>query len=308
MSDLRDLVNPLIWREIASIGAIEAAVARQTDSGYSFLLTESKLEKQANVTQLTMVLRLAGEQPDFSTGVTGALFKAQSALTQAIDTTATLRTMRLAGRELLAQYTSALERVDGLPRTAVRRALMRAIVHDTVLSAHIARRTGDPADERDLPRSLSAYFATDKAQVCMRCLLDRPGRAWPLERSEPRPHQYICGACHHEVLEGLPSDLREQAERWPVDLREDRVIHRALSRPERLKAIHQILYPLSGIESHVPEPAAAHAIDVPEAIPTPGPRGDAPDGVVTIHPAHAGGLEDEYVTILFTPDRLRRHW
>lgn len=308
MSELGDLLNALIWREIAAIGAIEAAVARQTHPGYSFLFTEAKLEKQANVSQLAMVLRLAGEQPDFSTGLTGALLKGQAALTQAVDTTATLRAMRLVGRELLTQYTGALERAHGIRHTAIRKALTRAIVQDTVLSAHIARRSGAPADERDLPRSLGAYFATEQARVCLRCLLDRPGRKPPLERSEPRPHQYICGACHHEVSEGLPPDLREQAERWPAQLREDRLIHRALSRPERVKAFDEVLYPLSGIEAHVPEPAAARAVDMPDAIATPGPREDAPDGVMSIEPAHAGGLEEDYVTVLFTPERLQRDW
>jgi hypothetical protein len=269
---------------------------------------ESKLEKQANVTQLATVLRLNGEQPDFSTGLTGTILKAQAAFTQAADTTATLRGMRLVGRELLSQYADAVEQTDGLGRAALRKALTRAIVQDTVLSAHIAGRSGDAADAGDLPRSLTAYFYSAEARVCLRCLLDRTGRALPLERAEPRPHQYICGACHHEVLEGFPPDLRAQADSWPTALREDRVIHRALSRPERLRAIHEVLQPLSGLKPYVPEPAAARALDVPDAIPTPGPHEHAPDAEVSIEPMAAASPEDEYVTVLFTPELLRRHW
>jgi hypothetical protein len=69
-----------------------------------------------------------------------------------------------------------------------------------------------------------------------------------------------------------------------------------------------VLFPLSGIDAFIPEPAAARAIDVPEAVATPGPRKDAPEAVMTIEPEGVGGLEGDYVATLFTPDRLRRDW
>jgi hypothetical protein len=109
-----------------------------------------------------------------------------------MDTTATLRAMRLVGRELVHQYTSALDSVVGIASRSLRTALSRAIVQDVVLSAHIARRSDDPADERDVPHSVSACFATGEARVCMRCLLDRAGRNSVLQRDEsfePHPPQ-----------------------------------------------------------------------------------------------------------------------
>ncbi|HEY8176071.1 MAG TPA: hypothetical protein VIF32_10280 [Gemmatimonadaceae bacterium] len=111
-----------------------------------------------------------------------------------MDTTATLRAMRLVGRELVHQYTSALDSVVGIASRSLRTALSRAIVQDVVLSAHIARRSDDPADERDVPHSVSACFATGEARVCMRCLLDRAGRNSVLQRDEsfePHPHKVV---------------------------------------------------------------------------------------------------------------------
>lgn len=307
MTPLAESVNALIWRELASIGAIDAAVGRQTDPGYTFLFIETKLEKQANVTQLTTLLRMQGMAPDFSTGLTGIALKTQAALVQAVDTTATLRAMRLVGRELVHQYTRSLDTSEGIATATFRKALGRAIVQDTVLGAHIARRSSDPADARELPQALPQYFATEEAHVCMRCLLDRPGRASALHRDEPRPPQYICAACHHEVFEALPPDLREQSARWLPDVRGDRIIHRALSRPERLRAIHEVLHPLSGLAAEIPPLAADRAVDLPTATPTAGPAPDTPSAIRTIEPVSLAG-EDEYVAALFDPDRVKAHW
>jgi hypothetical protein len=307
MTPLADVVNALIWRELAAIGAIDAAVPRQTDPGYTFLFLETKLEKQANVTQLTTLLRMNSLQPEFSTGLTGIVLKTQAALVQAVDTTATLRAMRLVGRELVHQYTRSLEAVGAIASATFRKALGRAIVQDTILGAHIARRTGDPVDARELPRPLPEYFATDAARVCMRCLLDRPGSAAALVRDEPRPPQYICAACHQEVFEDLPPDLREQATRWPAELRDDRIIHHALSRPARLTAIHHVLHPLSGLPREVPQVALDRAIDFPSALATPGPTSGTPAAVRAIEPM-SGGFEEDYVTTLFDPARVRAHW
>jgi hypothetical protein len=295
MSSLAAFLNPLIHRELAAIAATEAAVTRQTDPGYSFLYTESKLEKQANVTQMSTLLRLAG--------------KGQTALLQAVDTTATLRAMRMVGRELVQRYTETIAQVEPIARAGLRKALSRAIVQDTVLSAHIARRTGHPSDSEELPQPLDAYFAANGPRVCMRCLLDRPHAVAALERGEPRPYQYICAACHHEVFEDIPPDLRSQAHSWPEELREDLVIHRALSRPERLRAVHEVLYPLSGLAFDIPEPASSKPFVVPDTMSTPPPRKDAPDGVLTIDPIPSGrGVEEpeeQYVQLLFEP--LIRH-
>jgi hypothetical protein len=234
--------------------------------------------------------------------------KVQTALTQAVNTTATLRAMRLVEHDTIREYTDALRASDGsLVRAALRKALGRAIVQATVLAAHIARRTGDPKEARDLPRALSAYFASDEARVCMRCLLDRPGRRRALERNEPRPYQYICAACHDEVIADFPPDLKEQMDRWPDALREDRVIHKALGRPARLKAVHRVLHPLSGLDPEVPVPAVERAVHLPEILPLPAP--DAEPGYERSVPQRPlSESERQYVDVLFNPEELRKHW
>ena len=309
MTMIADVLNPILWRELAGIGAVDAAVRRQTEPGYTFLLNETKLAKQANVSQLLSMLRLARQEPALSTGAAGIALKAHASITQAMDTTAALRALRLVGRELIGHYVSALETVDDeVIRRGLRKALSRAIIDDTIASAHIAGRTGKPSDARDLPRALSAYFARNDARVCMRCLLDRSGRAAPIERGEPRPHQYICGACHFEVFNDFPEDLRVQAPHWPDTLREDRVVHRALSRPSRLEAIQEVLHPLSGLNAERPVPASARAEMPPIAVPLAGPDQNARAGTLTLGDAAPRGAESEYVEILFAPDRLRRYW
>jgi hypothetical protein len=190
----------------------------------------------------------------------------------------------------------------------MRKALGRAIVQDTVLSAHIARRSGEAAEQRNLPRPLVAYFATDEARVCMRCLLDRPGRSAPLERGEPRPHQYICAACHDDVFDDFPDDLREQASTWPRELREDRIIHRALSRPARVQALHEVLHPLSGMAAEIPQRAAERAVDVPAADATPGPTPGAATADTRIQPPTGPTAEDQYVQIVFDPKSVKAYW
>ena len=308
MTSLAPVVNPLIWRELAAIGAIDAAVPRQTDAGYTFLYLETKLEKQANVTQLTTLLRRQGEQPDMATGLMGAALKAQTAVTQAVDTTATLRAMRLVGRELIQQYVTALEQCAGLAAAALTTALRRTVVQDSVLSAHIARRSGDATALRDVPRPLAEYFASDEARVCMRCLLDRPGRLRPLERRAPRPDQYICAACHDEVRRDVPSDLQESLTRAADDVHADHLIHRALSRASRLTAVHTVLYPLSGLHADPPSPAAAKAVVVPEAVVSPGPMPATPRAVTTIDDTAVSTDERVYVDILLDPAQLGRYW
>ena len=115
--------------------------------------------------------------------------------------------MRVAEIELITLYAEAVGRLDGLAKRALRKALGRALVQSHLLTAHIAKRTGSAADAQLLPAPLGDYFAGADPRACMRCHLDRPGKASALERTDPHPYTYLCAACHDDVLAELPPDL-----------------------------------------------------------------------------------------------------
>jgi hypothetical protein len=164
------------------------------------------------------------------------------------------------------QYRDAHAQLSGMARAVLERPFHRAVKRWVVLIAHVVqRREGDSSLAEKLPLPLDRYFASSEDRVCMRCLFDRPGALPALERGDPRPQQYLCAACHDEVLSRFPPDLLAQADRWPAAVREDRVIERALGRPEKLRAEREVHALLSGLPPDLPEPAAARAAESPVA-------------------------------------------
>jgi hypothetical protein len=304
---LRVAIEPLIAREIISIGAIDAATPRQNDPGYTYLYHETKIDKQSNVQQLSTVLRVARAKVQRAAAVAELAVKAQAMLAQTLSTPATLRVMRVMQAELVNQYANAVDNLHGDAQRAVAMCLGRALTSVTVLTAHVARLTASDSERPLLPRGLGEYFASEQPRVCMRCLLDRPGRSQAILRRDPHPYTYICAACVDEVRVSFPREIAEQVERAREDVREARITQKALSKPSRVKAAKQVLFPLSGLQAIVSVPPATKAVDLPEAWPVPGPV-DEPPAVVEVEQDTPASGETVYVRDLFDYRSVRRYW
>jgi hypothetical protein len=310
---LAERLNPLINREISSIGTIQTAIDQQEEPDYVFLYQETKTSKQANVEQMATLIRAAGGRPAESGTPVEPLLKLQTMLTQKVSTTATLKAMRLVEETLVADYRHLhaeleRERRGSLEHRAMKKIMERAVKHWHVLTAHIAKRQDGDSDEASrLPYPLSRYFAHGEAKACMRCFLDRPGELPVLEKRDPHPYTYICRACHDEVLAGFPPDLLEQVEVWPEEVRDNRVIHLALGKPEKLRAINEVHAVLSGLEPEVPVRAAERPAKQPAALKAGRTRREQPPAVEI---RREGAEPDElaYTDLLFDYRSVRANW
>ena len=308
---LRDVLQPIIRAELATIAALDRVTQHTDDPGYVILYHSAKTTKQASVEQMLVQLRAAGEEPSEHAGALGAVMQLQTLLLQKVGTSAAIAAMRLVEEEIVVRYRDAYDAQTGAAKDALRRPYHRAVTRWVVLMAHVAqRREGDSSLVEKLPLPLGAYFASGEDRVCMRCLLDRPGAdpaLGALERSRPRPTQYICAACHAEVLSHFPPDLLAQADRWPIATREDRVIERSLSRPEKLLAERDVLARMSGLEPDVPAPAATRAAESPP-VTTPGARAAQPPSRLDLPREGASDLELAYTDLLFDFRSVRANW
>jgi len=295
----------VVEREISGIAAIDAAIPHASPD-YVVMFHDAKMAKQANVEQMATLVRMHGGTPDERGGVRRTLTRTQAAVASRVSTTMTLRTMRLAEIELVGLYSEGVSGADGLVRRGLRKTLGRALVHAHLLTAHLAKRTGSDADASLLPAPLDDYFAGEAARACMRCHLDRPGAAGPLERRDPHPYTYICAACHDEVLGEFAPDLAVQMDRWPRTIRDAAVIQHAIGHVSKLNAIGRVLHPLAGIEPELPAPASERAVIVPAMTPTPGPAPGERSGALVVD--SGDGLEGEYVKELFAVREVRRRW
>ena len=302
------ILNPLIERELATIGAIDTVMPREREPGYVALLRAAKQGKQASIEQMSTMIRAAGEQPAESATAPKMMLKMQTALAKTIGTTPVLRAMRLVETEIVSAYADVYDRFDGIVQRGLQKCWHRAIKRVTVLTAHIAMRSKRPEIEEmlALPMPLDRYFANGEDRVCMRCLFDRPGQRGPIERGDPHPYQYICAACHDEVLGDFPPDLVASAQRWPADERDAHVIEHALGRPSKLKAELLVMAKMSGIAPDMPAPPLPYktAIDASpkrRAPAQPRPRVDL--GGMADSP-----LEQTYVDAVFDYDTVRGNW
>jgi hypothetical protein len=144
----------------------------------------------------------------------------------------------------------------------------------------------------------------------MRCLLDRPGARPALEKAEP--YTYVCAACHGEVEDAFPPDLQPQILRWTETDRHDRVIHKALSRPLKMKAAKEVHTVLAGLP---PEPPANTPVTHkagPAAQPAPAialGTGDAqPVSELSVPDAGAPAGETAFTALLFDYRSVRSNW
>jgi len=294
-----------IAREMSGIAAIDAAITYASPD-YVVMFHDAKMGKQANVEQMATLVRMHGGTPDERGGVRRALSRTQAAVASRVSTTLTLQAMRLAEMELVELYSEAVMSADGLVRRGLSRTLGRALVHTHLLTAHLAKRTGSHTDASLLPAPLGDYFVGGEARACMRCHLDRPGAAGPLERRDPHPYTYICAACHDEVLGEFAPDMAVQIDRWPRAVREATVIQHAIGHLSKLNAIGRALHPLAGLEPELPTPASERAVIVPAMTPTPGPARGERAGAPAVD--IADGLEGEYVKKLFSARQVWRAW
>jgi hypothetical protein len=302
---LQQMLAPIITREIAGIAAIHSAITHQTPD-YVVFFHAAKQAKQANIEQLTTLIRIGGGLVDERGGLRKALTSTQAALSSRVSTTVTLRAMRLAEVELVKLYSDALVQSDGLAKRALTKVLGRAMVNGHLLSAHLAKRSGSAADADVLPVPLAEYFAGADARACMRCHLDRPGLSGALERSDPHPYTYVCAACHDEIPAEFPPDLASQMDRWPRDVREAQILQHAIGRTSRLNAIGCTLRPLAGLVPELPTPAAERAVIVPAMTPAPGPARGERRGRLEIR--NVEGLEGDYIRELFSSEQMWRNW
>jgi hypothetical protein len=251
-AELTDKLTPLIRLEMASIGAIESATGHESHAGYVMLFQEAKTTKQASVEQMNAVLRLAGQPEVKSGGLVEPVLRLQTLGLQKANTTALLSAMRMVENLLSDRYAAASKDLAGLERQVVEDASHRARKRWMILTAHIAqRKDGESSHAAELPHPLSDYFAGDEDLVCMRCLLDRPGAKSAIEKQEP--YTFICAACHADVEAEFPPDLQCLMPRWLEQDLQARVIHKALSRPMKVKVVKEVHTVLAGLP---PEPPA----------------------------------------------------
>ena len=306
--DVMELLNPLIRQELATIGAIDTVMPRETKPGYVMLMRATKLGKQASVEQLSAMIRSAGGLPAESGGPFEPMLKVQSGLARSIGTTPVLRAMRLAETELVRSYAAVYDRLNGIFRKGLEKCWHRAIKHVSVLTAHIAMRGAKPEVEEmlALPMPLDRYFAHGEDRVCFRCLFDRPGKLPPLERGERHPSMYLCAACHVEVLGDFPADLLEAARHWTDHERDMRVLERSLSRASKLKAELLTIAKMSGLAPDMPPPPVPYksAYDASPKRRAPAqPRPRVELGGIAESP-----LEQTYSDALFDYDTVRGNW
>jgi hypothetical protein len=305
-ADVAERISPLLRLEIASIGAIMATTNREKDSGYAYLFREAKTGKQANAEQMNTLLRLAEHKQVERGGLSEPVLRLQTLALQKTNTTAMLQAMALVEETLVARYRDLTKELNGFELRAMSVVRDRAVKHWMILVAHIAqRKDGDSSHASLLPLPLSSYFASEADHVCMRCLLDRPGESPALEKENP--YTYVCAACHDEVAGEFPSDLAPGLERSPVALRHDRIIEKALSRPQKLKAIKEVHAAYAGVQPMVPPPAKDRRDASPPArIKYPMMRQPASD--ISIERDGVAPDELAYTDLLFDFRSVRRSW
>jgi hypothetical protein len=303
MSNLEGLIR----LEIASIGAIESAAHHEEHPGYTILFHATKIGKQANVEQMNTLLRVAGRRQVESGGLIEPVIRLQTLALQKSNTTVMLGAMALVEETLVARYRETAPLLHGLERQALEYVLRRSSKQWMILLAHIARRTdGDSRAAEVLPHPLTKYFATSEDRVCMRCLLDRPGVLPALEKEDP--YTYVCAACHDEVIADVPPDLQVQMPRWSADAQRDRTIHRALGRPEKLRAIREVHSLLAGLEPEAPLRTSAKQAEGRPAARSRRLLSDVPPSDIDI--ARDGASEEElaYSDLLFDFRSVAGSW
>lgn len=301
---LVDNLNSCVHGELASIGALDAALAAEKDPGYVVLFRELRSDKQAAIEQLATLMRMGGSSPaERASREPAAKAEARGV---SPNRPRELEALRRTENERIEDYRQLRDDLpEGFERKVLTKVLERAVQRWHVLTAHRARSGGGEEDARSLPRPLGEYFATSEDRVCMRCLFDRPGPRKALVRTSPEPKTYVCAACHGEVLAAFPPDLKTHVEALPEDRREALVIEKALGRPETLRAKKTVLASLSGLAPEVPPARKEPVVEQREERRWVVERDDA---AVEIPRTGSSKAEHDYVEALFDFRTLSRWW
>jgi hypothetical protein len=303
---LVETLSPLIRMEIAGIGAIGSISPREKHPAYTVLFHDARQGKQANVEQMNTLLRLIGKAEVGTGGMLEPILHLQTLILQRASFTVLLSAMRLVEETLVARYRDALPSLDGIAQKTMEHILGRAARHWVTLLAHgEQRKERDSRRSDNLPLPLSAYFATDEDRVCMRCLFDRAGEHPALEKEDP--YTYLCAACHDETIREFPSDLREQMSKWSADAHRNRVLHKALGRPMKMKAIEEVQAVLAGLSPEIPASAAEKAARSLDA-PTVRHRRAAQPAADLSLGVDGTAEEQAYTDLLFDFRSVRRSW
>jgi hypothetical protein len=297
------MTDELIRREIAGIAALEAAIAAEKSPGYTVLFQALKANKQANVEQMSTLMRMAGTAPP-ETASSLEPVDAVRAARESGGIAAALRALREGARALVVAYADARANADGLAKTVFDKAHGRSVVGVQTLTAHIAKLTADDAETAALARPLQEYFAGPGDKICFRCHFDRPGSRRALERKDEHPYTYICAGCHDDAVAEIRPDLKAQMARWTERAKEARATQQALGRPSRLMAAHTVIRRLSGLQETPPVLPPAKKLAAPQPPPSPSPA--ARRGVTRAETSHPG--DADYVATLFDPKRVEKNW
>jgi hypothetical protein len=297
------MTDELIRREIAGIAALQAVIAAEKSPGYVVLFQALKTGKQANVEQMSTLIRMAGGAPPETANDLQPVEQARAAR-ESGGTLAALRVLRDAARGLVESYANARASADGLAKTVFEKAHGRSVVGVQTLTAHIAKLTYEDPEVGALAHPLPEYFAGPADKVCFRCHFDRPGSRRALERKDEHPYTYICAGCHDDAVAEIRPDLKSQMERWTERAKEARATQQALGRPSRLMAAHTVIRRLSGLPETPPSLPPEKKLAPP--LPPPAPSAAARRGVTRAETSDAG--DAAYVATLFDPGRVAKNW
>ena len=137
----------------------------------------------------------------------------------------------------------------------------------------------------------------------MRCTLDRPGAHPAIERKDP--YTYVCAACHHETREAFPPELQPLIDTWPADVREARVVEKALGKPSKETAKKRVHTVMAGQPPEQRGPRRTKQTGDRGHLA--GPTAGAPATTQLAHD-QASPTERAYSEQLFDPRLLRGHW
>jgi hypothetical protein len=126
------------------------------------------------------------------------------------------------------------------------------------------------------------------------------------------PYTYVCAACRAETENEFPADLQSQMSRWREQELHDRVIHKALSRPMKLKAIKEVHTLLAGLPPEPPANVEVRRKATFAASPTGDRAGRSdyaqPVSDLSIPVDGATSEETSYTTLLFDYRSVRNYW
>ncbi|HEX5059590.1 MAG TPA: hypothetical protein VFV99_09535 [Kofleriaceae bacterium] len=274
-------------RHLAAIASLDGGLAQVKDPEFALLLRQFKSDHQESFAQVMALARLEHRNPPRGWRGANTLMKLEGRLAQLRGTTLTTRVLHFIEDQFTTAYREAEAESEGMRHQVLAALAAKAERRRAVLDAHLAPKP--------------ATFASLPARTCMRCLLDRPGAHPALTRSNP--HTYVCAACHDEVRTEFPEDLARQIESWPLQVRESRIITKALSRTSKQRAHLTVHARLAG-QPETPETQAAPMRLPARAAQPPATPSTAPL-VVERAPE---GLETSYLERLFDYKKLRSDW